>query len=968
MKILQINLRKMESAHDMLSAVMKRMGVDIALTSEINRRMAKGSKWTTHRQQSIGIKIMNAEIYPLRTGEGEGFVYVETRNYLLFSCYFKPSPDTSQLEAGLLQIKNILDGSPKEAYVGGDFNAKSPTWGGKTLDNRGSLLEEWAAECNLCSLNNGSTPTYNRGAYGSYIDVTFVNNRACSLGNPQWRVLENESLSDHRYILIAAKGRNTIRKRTERTHKEVDKTSLAKAFMEGIATRYIETPDQLSEVMTGALRQVQTAERRKKPNAEWWSAEIAQLHADCMTARRALARANKRSNGHPETTLIEDLARCRKTLKHKIRDAKEKHWNEICRQIEENPWGAGFQIVMNNLPHDPPVVPDELQLAAVETLFPIHETTQYPECAEEEAPLFSEEELRQALTKLKPKRSTGPDLISSINLKTMVMTEPKVFLRVYNECLKAGVFPERWKIAKLLLLPKDTPNKFRPICLLDSVGKLLEGLLAARLKTECEQKNAIHDHQFGFMKGRSTIDAASDVVHFLRDGMSSGGISTIVTVDIKNAFNSANWTIILRALQEKGVSAYLRKILQSYLSNRKLIVNLSRRRHERQVNSGVPQGSILGPLLWNILYDSLLRIKVCRNARLVAYADDLAVLATSADRVDMENAINGTLKLVTDWMTTNKLTIAPDKSEAVTVTRQRNPGEARIKILGKIIKPVNALKYLGIWIDAKLSFDTHLKETAAKARVRANALTRLMPTHGGAVSTKRKVLASVINSVSLYGAEIWGNRLTMAQTTILEQPQALIARRITSAYRTTAKEAVLVLADLPPLALEAQRRWDNYNATPTARGELLSNWQARWETATTGRWTYELIPQIQKWRLRQNGSTDFYLTQVLTGIGLFDQYLFKIGQAPTDRCGRCLTADTAEHCILQCPDYDDLRGEITWTEGMSLQQTVTTMIADAASFDSIRRTCRKILQRRREDRTPTQEFGNARARGVSRRQ
>ena len=130
----------------------------------------------------------------------------------------------------------------------------------------------------------------------------------------------------------------------------------------------------------------------------------------------------------------------------------------------------------------------------------------------------------------------------------------------------------------------------------------------------------------------------------------------------------------------------------------------------------------------------------------------------------------------------------------------------------------------------------------------------------------------------------------------------LIAQRITSAYRTVSKEAKLVLAGLTPLTLEALRRWKKYNGIDMARSEISILWQERWDIAQTGRHTHRILPEIYQWTRRTHGETDFYLTQVLTGIGLFNKYLHNIGQAPSDLCNLCITTDSVEHCILKCPE------------------------------------------------------------------
>lgn len=122
---------------------------------------------------------------------------------------------------------------------------------------------------------------------------------------------------------------------------------------------------------------------------------------------------------------------------------------------------------------------------------------------------------------------------------------------------------------------------------------------------------------------------------------------------------------------------------------------------ELSINSGVPQGSVLGPILWNILYNGVLRLRIARNARLVAYADDLAVVGIGKCPGRLKDVVNGTLGIVAQWMASVGLQIAPQKSEAVVVTSANEVPRVEFKILAKTIVQVEAVKYLGLWIDER---------------------------------------------------------------------------------------------------------------------------------------------------------------------------------------------------------------------------------------------------------------------------
>lgn len=174
----------------------------------------------------------------------------------------------------------------------------------------------------------------------------------------------------------------------------------------------------------------------------------------------------------------------------------------------------------------------------------------------------------------------------------------------FNSCLKEGTFPRSWKKASLVVIPKVgeiQPGipKVRPICLLSEVGKALERILANRLKEWMkDNENArLSENQYGFKDGRSTIDALKKVIKTVELAIQDSGVAIAVSLDIQNAFNSIPWRIIRKALVDKGFPDYLRRILDDYLHQREIIYTTKEGNVSREVLAGVPQGSVLGPIL-----------------------------------------------------------------------------------------------------------------------------------------------------------------------------------------------------------------------------------------------------------------------------------------------------------------------------------------------------------------------------------
>lgn len=152
----------------------------------------------------------------------------------------------------------------------------------------------------------------------------------------------------------------------------------------------------------------------------------------------------------------------------------------------------------------------------------------------------------------------------------------------------------------------------------------------ARLKECVNECNALSHAQFGFREGRSTVDAIARVVGSAEESRRKSyrhrDLCLLVTIDIRNAFNCASWQKVLDTLRKKGIAEYIIRMIRSYLLQRSLRVTCGSEIKWFEISSGVPQGSVLGPTLWNLLYDGVLRIAVPDGVRLTAYADDLAIV------------------------------------------------------------------------------------------------------------------------------------------------------------------------------------------------------------------------------------------------------------------------------------------------------------------------------------------------------
>ncbi|CAB3220326.1 unnamed protein product [Arctia plantaginis] len=593
-----------------------------------------------------------------------------------------------------------------------------------------------------------------------------------------------------------------------------------------------------------------------------------------------------------------------------------------------------------------------------------------PNVDDDDVPEVTGVELRVAVLRLKAKNTApGPDGIPG-RAWVLALVDEALEPRLrgfFSACLERGQFPKLWRTGKLVLIrkegcPADSPSAYRPIVLLDEVCKLFERVIARRLVKHLVMVGPdLADNQYGFRQGRSTVDAIMRVKALAKEAVSRGEVVLAVSLDIANAFNTMPWSCIREALVYHEVPLYLRRIVGAYLSERAVVYPSRTGLGKREMSCGVPQGSVLGPLLWNIGYDWVLRGAFLDGVAVVCYADDTLVTARGKTHHEATLRATAGVAQVVERIRRLGLEVALHKSEALFFhgLRRKPPEGSSLTVGGIRIGIEPSIRYLGLVLDGRWDFGYHFRGLVPKLVGAARALARLLPNMKGPDDSCRRLYSGVVRSMALYGCPVWAGALKASNVAILRRPQRMLAIRIIRGYRTISFEAASLLAGTPPWDLEARALAALYQWRKEAqelgrcpeireiddrksqlRQVIIGEWRERLGQPSAGHAVIAAVrPVMEDWLERRHGTLSYRLTQVITGKGCFGDHLCLIRKEPTPECHHCdgQTVDTALHTLAECPAWVEQRRDLVAAIGvgvLSLDSLIAAIVRSESAWNS----------------------------------
>ena len=359
-----------------------------------------------------------------------------------------------------------------------------------------------------------------------------------------------------------------------------------------------------------------------------------------------------------------------------------------------------------------------------------------------------------------PSKGTGPNGIPTEILKMINFAICSPLSKIINICIRTGVHPDKLKLAHVIPIFKKGSrllvSNYRPISLLSNINKIFEKIMHKRIYSFLEKFKLLYQLQFGFRSKYSTSHALIHMTEAIRQALDSGYVTCGIFVDFQKAFDTVNHEILLKKLDHYGFRGSVNDWFRSYLTNRKQKVVINGFESEsRPLLHGVPQGSVLGPILFLIYINDLHHcIKYCRTYH---FADDTNLLNISKDYKTLQRQVNYDLFNLHKWLTANKISLNEGKTELIFFRKSGPAPVLNIKLHGKRLRPSKFVKYLGIYVDEFLSGETHCEELVKKLNRGNGMLAKAR--HFVPHSDLKNIYHAIFSSHLMYGAQVWTPKL-----------------------------------------------------------------------------------------------------------------------------------------------------------------------------------------------------------------
>ena len=756
------------------------------------------------------------------------------RPITICSIYIPPTENFN-----LKQLKDIEIQLPKPYIILGDFNAHSPLWEQENKnDIKGKIIEDLITQTNTILLNDKS-PTYISPATlkTSSIDLTLCSPTLAPFLT--WYTQEDTSFSDHYPIII----KNNIPTKTEIPNKlnfkkanwEYFRNQCKKELHLNSNNKTIESfTEKLLEITENSIPKLSTKPRKNK---SWFNKTCAEA---IKNKKRMLRIAKKNPNQENLKNFKIAQAKARQTCRTEKKESFKKYISKI---NNNTPMTKIWKIIRklkgidtNPIKHitkkdgttaeTESEIANEIAKSLSEKSSNKNYTEKFKKIKEEKEKEnldfstteeinynqpFTITEIKTCLSELN-ETATGPDKINNIILSNLPSESISLILEIFNNLWKNEKFPQSWHKATIIPIPKpgkghSNPDNYRPIALTSCLCKLMEKIISKRLTWHLEINNIISKTQCGYRKNRSTIDHLIRLETLIRNSFINKQHVTVIFFDIEKAFDTTWKHGIMKDLHNIGLRGQLPIFIENFLKDRIFQTKIGNTFSEwYPQEEGVPQGSILSPILFKIKINSITKT-LNPNIESSLYVDDFTIAFASNSKINhTERILQHQINKLEIWANENGLKFSTNKTQIVHFCKKNSCIKTpEIFLYNNKIKVSDQASFLGVIFDKKLTFIPHIKNLKNKCINALNAFKVLCnPEWGGNVDILLNLYKSLILSKLDYACQIYGSArpsyLKMLNTI---QNQGL--RLALGAFRTSPETSLHAEAYILPLELRRQK-------------------------------------------------------------------------------------------------------------------------------------------------------------------
>ena len=325
------------------------------------------------------------------------------------------------------------------------------------------------------------------------------------------------------------------------------------------------------------------------------------------------------------------------------------------------------------------------------------------------------EDIISVLKDIDINKGSGLDYLPSFVIKDAFLSILPQIRYLMNQSLLTGIFPLKWSIATVTPIPKcgdlHKVGNWRPISILPLPGKILEKICSKFLLVELEENDVLSPFQFGFRKELSTSHVIFHYVKHIVDHININKVTASAYLDFARAFDSVNYQILESKLADMGLSYILRKWIKGYLSNRHICTKMNGFVSDtKPLVYGVPQGSVIGPILFLCYINDIVDIAATYNACISLYADDAVVFGTSDNDSNLEMILQPCLNDIVSWCKLNQINLNVSKTKLCCYGRRHTLRKIKIS-LHLNNKPLNVChqyNYLGVLLDETMTLESNI--------------------------------------------------------------------------------------------------------------------------------------------------------------------------------------------------------------------------------------------------------------------